>query len=187
MFSILFSLLSFIPIKTVHIIPLGPVKKETILYAKEAIKEFYGAEVILEQVAPLNNKYKRSGQYRYAADSILHYFNQRGTYRLILTEQDIAIFHNTKKTDWGVFGLGQLNGTTAVVSAFKNRLGRNAGKEVFKKRIRKVVIHELGHNLGLNHCTHDTFCVMSAAGGKATQVDLEREEFCSFCKLKLKF
>ena len=60
MYSILFSLLSFIPIKTVHIIPLGPVKKETILYAKEAIKEFYGAEVILEQVAPLNNKYKRS-------------------------------------------------------------------------------------------------------------------------------
>ena len=167
--------------KEIHIVPLGKVSRENIETASAVIREFYGTRVVVDREFPLEKKYKNIGNDRYSAERILQIFNS-SYHQLILTEQDITVFHKIKKKNWGVFGLGYINGTTSVVSAYRNRLGRNATKELLKSRLRKVIVHEIGHNLGLNHCTYDQKCVMHAAEGKALQIDREAELFCPNCK-----
>ena len=77
-----------------------------------------------------------------------------------------------------------------------NEEGRVADKEIahkmadteklFRERIVKVCIHELGHNLGLPHCKADDKCLMNDANGTISQVDKECMYFCDSCKKKIR-
>lgn len=44
-----------------------------------------------------------------------------------------------------------------------------------------MALHEIGHNLGLIHCTHHKDCLMNDAKGTIQQVDQEKIWFCSKC------
>jgi archaemetzincin len=46
------------------------------------------------------------------------------------------------------------------------------------ERVIKVSIHELGHNLGIPHCTSDRKCLMNDKKGKIKQVDQELLFIC---------
>lgn len=71
--------------------------------------------------------------------------------------------------DWGVFGLGDVGGRASVISTF--RLRRHArDAEHVRFRVVTTAIHEVGHTLGLRHCTEDR-CVMNDAHGSIATVD----------------
>jgi len=53
------------------------------------------------------------------------------------------------------------------------------------ERLDKIVLHEIGHNLGLDHCTNDPQCMMNAANGSIKEVDQERIWFCDKCRKTL--
>lgn len=81
-----------------------------------------------------------------------------------------------------VFGEAALGGNVAVVSyhRFRNELyGLPANKELMLERLRKVAVHELGHTLGLVHCTLQS-CVMRAAS-YVEELDFKGREFCPSC------
>lgn len=85
-----------------------------------------------------------------------------------------------------VFGEAQLAGHCAVVSVHRLReefYGLPARPELEKERLLKVATHELGHTLGLRHCT-DWRCVMASAHS-VERVDLKTAEFCPRCKAAL--
>lgn len=89
-------------------------------------------------------------------------------------------FTNGEHEDWGIFGLGELAGRVCVVSTF--RLGaRGADETKLRERLRKVAIHEVGHVMGLPHCTHK-HCVMRDAEGSIATVDAETGAFCQECE-----
>ncbi len=82
-----------------------------------------------------------------------------------------------------VFGEAALGGNAAVVSyhRFRNELyGLAADWDLMVERLRKVAIHEIGHMLGLVHCTLQ-YCVMHSAS-YVEELDLKGHEFCPFCK-----
>lgn len=54
---------------------------------------------------------------------------------------------------------------------------------VLKDRAVKEVMHEIGHNIGLDHCIHP-FCVMSFSPS-ARDVDAKQKDFCKGCRIKL--
>lgn len=58
-------------------------------------------------------------------------------------------------------------------------------KKLFFSRLKKICIHEVGHNLGLPHCTTNK-CVMQDAVETIKTVDNESEELCAECRLKIK-
>ena len=86
----------------------------------------------------------------------------------------------SKYEDWGVFGLGYMPGESCVVSTF--RLTHPKAKAI--DRLRKICIHELGHNMGLNHC-EDKGCVMTDAAETIKTIDHVTLRLCASCRKKL--
>jgi archaemetzincin len=98
---------------------------------------------------------------------------------LIITEKDICCKKDKKHPEWGVFGLGLRPGKTCIISTFRMR--KDVSKHRLLTRLEKVSLHEIGHNLGLDHCTNNEVCMMNDAKGTISQVDKEKVWFCDKC------
>lgn len=164
--------------KTIYIQPLGDVNHEYVDYIKTSVKNFYGYDCVIKTKINLTNAILTRSKTRYEAGKILKQYNSKENI-LLITEKDIAHRKSNDFPEWGVFGLGFRPGTTCVISTF--RLKKNVSKAKFLERLKKVALHEIGHNLGLEHCTYDKNCMMTSAGGTAKQVDREKIWFCFKC------
>ncbi len=81
-----------------------------------------------------------------------------------------------------VFGEAQLGGTAALVSSFRLRqeyYGLAPNEALLRRRLKKEVLHELGHTFGLTHCAHEA-CVMYLANA-IVDVDRKGDFFCPAC------
>ena len=117
---------------------------------------------------------------RYRAPVVLTYLNSYSGYDKIIgiTTKDIS---TTKDEiyDWGVMGLGSCPGKACVISTFRLK---TPDKPLFNERFLKVALHELGHTMGLPHCTYSSTCFMEAAEGTIKSVDREATSLCPNCK-----
>lgn len=181
-------------VEVVGIQPFGSFNPVYIDSVKQSIIDLYGFRVV---VLPAKELPKSAFVYikspRYRADSLLAYMkrNRPDTIDVVLglTNRDISTtkrnaFGNVLKPerkyiDWGVFGLGYCPGPCCVVSSF--RLGKNKGDRFFE-RLKKICIHEVGHNLGLTHCESGKSCVMQDAVESMKTIDKEILGFCEICK-----
>jgi archaemetzincin len=134
---------------------------------------------------------------RYRADSIIKFQNQNIPkdvyYVLGLTNEDISVTKNDKNgqilkpkwkyCDFGIMGLAYRPGKSAIVSKFRIK-SKNHKTEM--TRLRKVAVHEFGHNLGLPHCP-DKNCVMTSAAEKLATIDNEKLALCNNCKKIINF
>jgi len=160
---------------------------------KKAIVEYYGVSVF---ILPQRKLYKEAfiniKSPRYRADSIIkfqeHSLPDRADYILGLTEIDISTTkHNSdgsvkspqwRYNDFGIMGLAYCPGKSCIVSGFRLK---HKNKELYFKRFKKVVLHELGHNFGLPHCP-DKKCVMTDAVESIKTIDNANPELCVKCK-----
>jgi archaemetzincin len=164
--------------KIIYIQPLGDVNTEYMNYLKTSIKDFYGYDCVIKSKLNLTNDILAGSRTRYEAGKILNKFNSNQN-TLIITEKDIAHKKNNEFPEWGIFGLGLRPGKTCVISTF--RLKKNVSTQKMLERLKKVALHEIGHNLGLKHCTNNKECMMNDACGTIKQVDLEKIWFCNKC------
>lgn len=133
---------------------------------------------------------------RYRADSVIK-IQKRSNFKncdyiLGLTDHDISITKkeadgSIKKPEWkyndfGVMGLAYRPGNSAIISSFRLK---NKDQKLFFERLKKVVIHEFGHNLGLPHCKNK-HCVMTSACEKISTIDNEKMSLCETCASKIK-
>ena len=133
---------------------------------------------------------------RYRADTLLKFLLRTKSdtigHVIGLTNKDISTtkrdnWNRIKKpeykyADWGIFGLAYVPGESCVVST--KRL-YTTNRTTYKNRIKKVCIHEFGHNLGLPHCPTKT-CVMQDAVEKMSTVDNATTHYCPLCIEQLK-
>jgi archaemetzincin len=177
---VLLLLTSFVNIKpkTIYIQPLGDVNQKYINYIKKSVENFYGYSCIIKPKLSLKKDILAGSKIRYEAGKILKKYNSKENV-LLITEKDIAHRKSSEFPEWGVFGLGYRPGSTCVISTF--RLKKNVSKAKFLERLKKVALHEIGHNLGLEHCTNNKECMMTSASGTVKQVDKEKIWFCSKC------
>ena len=81
-----------------------------------------------------------------------------------------------------VFGQARIMGRPAIVSTA--RLGK-PGSEVLRERLAKEAIHEIGHTLGLGHCTNRE-CVMWFSN-TLQETDRKTRWFCRVCHATVDF
>jgi archaemetzincin len=109
---------------------------------------------------------------------LLHRHASFGNWRVLgVTGQDLYIPILTY-----VFGEAQLNGPCAVVSSHRLRqefYGMPEDPAIQSERLLKEALHELGHTLGLRHCS-DYRCVMSSSNA-VENIDLKMAEYCVTC------
>ena len=181
---LLIAAFSFAQPKIVYIQPLGNAELSNINLVKTAVENFYHYKCVVKPPVNFTDDILADSKTRYEANRILSKYNS-GDNVLILTEKDIAVVNPERHAkEWGIFGLGYQPGTTCVVSTF--RLKRNASKELFRERLTKVCLHEIGHNLGLKHCTSsDKRCLMRDAKGTIKEVDDENVFLCGQCRKRL--
>jgi archaemetzincin len=176
----LFILLSFSlnAQKVINIQPLGDVNPDVINVIKLSIQKFYGYKCVVNPKVGFTKDILADSKTRYEASRILTKFNSKQNL-LIITEKDIAC-KKGNSNEWGIFGLGYRPGVTCIISTF--RIKRNVSKDIFNDRLIKISLHEIGHNLGLNHCkSGDYRCMMNDANGTIKAVDAEQIFFCKNC------
>jgi archaemetzincin len=82
-----------------------------------------------------------------------------------------------------VFGEAQMGGPCAVLSSHRLRqefYGLAPDPELFRQRLIKEAVHEVGHTLGLTHCG-DYRCVM-ASSHAVEWIDLKVGALCAGCR-----
>lgn len=85
-----------------------------------------------------------------------------------------------------IFGQAFLNGRSGIASIYRlsnERYGIKKDQTIFIDRIRKEVIHELGHTFGLIHCSNPT-CVMRSST-YVEDIDQKKHFLCNKCKTDL--
>jgi archaemetzincin len=148
--------------------------------------EYDSPQIVLLPPVPLpKSAYYKPGN-RYRAELLLAFLDstvdRKYTKVLGLTSVDISTTKGEIQ-DWGIFGLGDIGGRPCVVSVY--RLRRNCDKQRFLGRLRKVVVHELGHTFGLYHCDWPK-CVITDYKGTAASLDNTWFHFCSSCSSYLR-
>ena len=150
----------------------------------EKVTSFYHLPVVLKSAKlPQYAYYKPRNRYR--ADSILNFLERynKKHYRFIaaLTSKDISHTNTQKKVkDYGIFGLGSLkNNKGCITSSF--RIKTNVTESKLLERLQKVILHEIGHNHELQHCTSAYPCFMKAAQGKISTIDNGPMYICKAC------
>ena len=173
-------------IPIINITPLGDVPIAHLNFVKQSVTDFFHYQVVIKPKQSLTPDLKNSPKGRYVADNILKKFNSKNN-TLLLTNVDIVTNNKERGVkEWGIFGMGYRPGTTCVVSTFiLNKPKVKVSDEKFFERLKKICIHEIGHNLGLVHCTTNRQCLMNDARGLISQVDMETLDFCKVCKKKI--
>ncbi|MBU7571516.1 MAG: matrixin family metalloprotease [Flavobacterium sp.] len=164
----------------------------------EVIDSFYNVRtVILPHKELYKQAYVNIKSPRYRADSIIR-IQKRNLpdsldFVVGLTVKDISttkressgevIKPASKYTDWGVMGLGFCPGKSCIISTFRLH---HKNPNVRLERLKKVTIHELGHNLGLPHCKNKK-CVMTDAVESIATIDRESLSLCEDCRQEIGF
>ncbi|HEY5746802.1 MAG TPA: matrixin family metalloprotease [Chryseolinea sp.] len=180
---------------TVGIQPYKPLNRSQADTIAAVIANVYGFKVHVLKALPIPAQaFVNEKSPRYRADKILKIQDEQRPdsldYILGITSYDISTTKRddegnikkpvTKYSDWGVFGLGYRPGQSCVVSTFRIK----GEDKKFMERLRKICIHEIGHNLGLDHCKTNG-CVMADAAETIATVDRVKAELCATCRRRL--
>ena len=169
-------------LQNIKLVTFGGVEKQLLKELALAIQQELQVEVdVLEKYFDITLFYD-PGRRQYNADKLLAKLKD-----LIPSEKEkiIGVF----KVDLFIpiltyiFGQALLNGQFGVVSYYRlqnERYGLVADKDLLKLRLKKEIIHELGHTFGLIHCK-TAGCVMQSST-YVEEIDLKTKSFCNNCK-----
>lgn len=170
----------------VNIVQMGLVDKDVLYEAKRAIERnlpWFEVVIIPEPLPILTSAYDWNRR-QYVAEYLLDYLSNYKLADFTIALADVDAYARGLNF---VFGIADPLRGVAIV--FLPRLrdefyGLKGSKDKFYERVRKEVLHEFGHLLGLEHCDNPK-CVMSFSNS-ILDVDNKGETFCEKCMNKIR-
>ena len=149
------------------------------------IRDFYNKQTIILKPIKIPERLFDNKIHQWSADSLIMLLSKlrNDTITEVVGFTNDAIFTIKKKDrvsyyDENIFGMGHQPGNVCVVSDWK--FG-STYRTLSYLRLRKVTIHEIGHNLGLSHCDNEK-CIMSEKNGNTVNLDKSESDYCQKCK-----
>jgi len=162
-----------------NIIPIGKIDQKILDYLKVELERKFGLKVeIAESMESPDYAYNPKRR-QYLAEAILERIIKISD-GINLGMVDVDLY--TPDLNF-VFGTAFPLGKSAVISLARLRqefYGLPKNEILFKERVIKEAIHELGHVFGLNHC-RDPECVMHFSN-TILDTDKKSSSFCSNCQ-----
>jgi len=168
--------------KLLQILPIGNIDPGLLKELLPSLEETFGvsAEVLPARLDPEFAFHDERQQY-HSSELLRHMqsFLTASSWRMLgIADVDLYIPILTF-----VFGEAQVGGPCAVVSSHRLQqefYGLPPDLQLLRQRLKKEVIHELGHTLSLAHCD-DYRCVM-ASSHAVEWIDLKDSALCAACR-----
>ncbi len=167
----------------VDIVPVGDLPAAVKREASSGLRSVYDCEVTIHDNQSVPESAYDGGREQYRAEEFIELAGRVGS-----GEKNIAITANDlyyRRRNY-VFGLAYLSGNGSVISTYRLQTSSDGGfsersaTDIFADRVRKEVVHEIGHTLGLEHCDNSR-CVMNFSP-TVREVDVKEENLCGSCQ-----
>jgi len=177
--------------------PLGEVKPQYLQWTADILKKTYNLPVKIGKGLALNQDFyypDSVGKGRLNAPYLLSKFESTTEIPVWITQADLGYDKVMKSTViqgntvWGlalqpVDKVSPYTPSALIVST--HRMKRASRKKRLRKRLQKVILHEVGHSLTLSHCQHQKACVMVDFGARKTSIDKVKSSFCAKCRKQI--
>jgi archaemetzincin len=172
------------------VVPMGDASSDLVQFVAASIERRLEVDVRVADPIPHPRDAWYAPRKRWRADRILDHLDEQDfggdVWRVAaITEQPISTTKGDIK-DWGIAGLGSLGGKSSVFTSYLFRGYRKKARSTYLRFMENLVLHEVGHTLGLDHCPLDR-CMMADAKGnaiKAAKVSIN--EFCPRCHARIR-
>lgn len=171
------------------VVPLGNPSPDLVATVVRAVSATFRFKVEVAPPMELPAEAYYAPRKRWRAEKLLDALDavapERAWRVAAITEQPIS---TTKDEiyDWGIAGLGSMGGKSSVFSSYIFKRFEKSDRRTYLRFMDNLVLHEVGHTLGLPHCPFER-CIMADAKGNAVRAArVSINELCPRCYAQIR-